>query len=259
MRIKWLAKINKTRSQFSERSCVCNQKEICSPPSETERGQTVKPCLLQFHTSEQMAHLTGTTKRRGRKTRGWKTRLLTVRNCGNLLVIHAAFQNTCACTFHTVWLKSVFFSFLHDICSQAGIIKALLCQQKEGYQYWPRTSTSVSFCCRARAYDPTAYTRRLEGKSCNFQCRLSVIIRCWPFLLSQYRQANGKIICAGKGDVQTELQRQRAAIMWRRTPLIASLVPETQNILLKFWFHNSFDRSKQKRQERFFFLFRLET
>lgn len=72
-------------------------------------------------------------------------------------------------------------------------------------------------------------------------------------------QANGKIICAGKGDVQTELQRQRAAIMWRRTPLIASLVPETQNILLKFWFHNSFDRSKQKRQERFFFLFRLET
>lgn len=146
-------------------------------------------------------------------------------------------EHMCMHTLHTVWLKSVLFSFLHDICSRAGIIKALLYSQKEGCRYWPRTSTSVSFCCRARAYDPTAHTRRLEGKSCNFQCGLSVIIRCWPFLLSQYghRQMNKNYLC-----------RKRRCTNWtaasessdhvKENSFNRLLVPETQNILLKFWF-----------------------
>lgn len=40
-------------------SPACAIRKICSPLAETEWRQTVKPCLLQFQTSEQMAHLTG--------------------------------------------------------------------------------------------------------------------------------------------------------------------------------------------------------
>lgn len=124
-RRKQFAKIILVCILYQQKLSVCHQKKSAHL-QQKQWVQTVKPCLLQFQTPQQMAHQTGTMRRKKKMERNY-------RRGGTVGACWRRMQNKCACTFHTVWLLQS-CSFSHDTCSLAALSKVLLRWLTEGCQ-----------------------------------------------------------------------------------------------------------------------------